>query len=145
MVEPGSNTAANLDAAFAGESMANRKYLFFAEVVTQLGMKDLAKLFKETAHQETEHAFALFRVMHPELTIVNPDSLSEEGKKAIAAKQTLCSGLHSWFSGPRTAPTIEAPFHPPNAGGEFSRVASHSPKWFSDANGAWAVVLGTCQ
>jgi rubrerythrin len=90
MVDPGSNTAANLDAAFAGESMANRKYLFFAEVVGQLGMKDLAKLFKETAHQETEHAFAHFRVMHPELTIANPDSLSEEEKKAIA---TLCLKL----------------------------------------------------
>lgn len=90
MVEPTSNTAANLDAAFAGESMANRKYLFFAEVVGQLGMKDLAKLFKETAQQETEHAFAHFRVMHPELVVEDPQALSEEEKKAIAA---LCLKL----------------------------------------------------
>jgi rubrerythrin len=86
MVESESNTAANLDAAFAGESMANRKYLFFAEVVSQLGMKDLAKLFKETAHQETEHAFAHFRVIHPELVITDAAALSGAEKQAIAAR-----------------------------------------------------------
>ena len=39
------STHANLEAAFGGESMANRKYLFFSEVAKQLGHKDLAKLF----------------------------------------------------------------------------------------------------
>ena len=60
-----SNTAKNLGEAFAGEAMANRKYLFFAEVTRQLGMNELSKLFRETANQETEHAFAHFRLMHP--------------------------------------------------------------------------------
>jgi len=83
--ESDSKTIQNLDAAFAGESMANRKYLFFADVVGKLGMKDLAKLFKETAAQETEHAFAHFRVLHPELNISDPATLTEEEKKAIAA------------------------------------------------------------
>ena len=46
--------------------MANRKYLFFSEVAKQLGHKDLAKLFRDTAAQETEHAFAHFRLLHPE-------------------------------------------------------------------------------
>lgn len=81
-----SSTAANLDAAFAGESMANRKYLFFAEVVNQLGMKDLAKLFRETANQETEHAFAHFRVIHPELVVTDLAALSEADKQTIAAR-----------------------------------------------------------
>ena len=40
------STHANLEAAFGGESMANRKYLFFSEVAKQLGHKDLAKLFR---------------------------------------------------------------------------------------------------
>jgi rubrerythrin len=40
-----STTANNLSEAFGGESMANRKYLFFAEVAKQLGLTDLAKLF----------------------------------------------------------------------------------------------------
>jgi rubrerythrin len=81
-----SNTAKNLEAAFGGESMANRKYLFFAEVTRQLGMSDLSKLFRETANQETEHAFAHFRLLHPELVVEDPAALSEEEKKAIAAR-----------------------------------------------------------
>ncbi len=80
-----SNTAKNLAEAFAGESMANRKYLFFAEVTRKLGMKELSKLFHETANQETEHAFAHFRLMHPELVFDDATSLTEEQKKAIAA------------------------------------------------------------
>lgn len=81
-----SNTAKNLEAAFGGESMANRKYLFFAEVTRKLGMGELSKLFKETANQETEHAFAHFRLLHPELVVDDPATLSEEQKKAIAAR-----------------------------------------------------------
>lgn len=80
-----SNTLKNLDAAFAGESMANRKYLFFAEVARQLGYADLSKLFKETANQETEHAFAHFRLLHPELIVKDPSTLTEAEKKEIAA------------------------------------------------------------
>ncbi len=80
------NTSKNLEAAFGGESMANRKYLFFAEVTRQLGLTELSKLFKETANQETEHAFAHFRLIHPELVIGDGASLSDEEKKAIAAR-----------------------------------------------------------
>ena len=79
-------TAANLEAAFGGESMANRKYLFFAEVARQLGNSELARLFRDTANQETEHAFAHFRLLHPELVIEEPASLSAEQKQAILAR-----------------------------------------------------------
>lgn len=79
-------TAKNLEAAFGGESMANRKYLFFAEVTKKLGMNDLSKLFRETANQETEHAFAHFRLLHPELVVGDPENLSAEEKKKIAAR-----------------------------------------------------------
>ena len=77
------STAANLEAAFGGESMANRKYLFFAEVAKQVGNSELAKLFRDTAAQETEHAFAHFRLLHPELVISDPASLSEDQKQAL--------------------------------------------------------------
>jgi rubrerythrin len=80
------NTAKNLEAAFGGESMANRKYLFFAEVAQQLGMKELSKLFKDTANQETLHAFAHFRLLHPELVVKDASSLTEEEKKKIASR-----------------------------------------------------------
>lgn len=47
----------------------------------QLGMTELSKLFRETANQETEHAFAHFRLMHPELVVNDIASLTEEEKK----------------------------------------------------------------
>ena len=80
------STHANLEAAFGGESMANRKYLFFADVAKQLGHKDLAKLFHDTAAQETEHAFAHFRLLHPELVVSDPEQLSDEEKQAILSR-----------------------------------------------------------
>jgi len=79
-------TEANLEAAFRGESMANRKYLFFAEVAKQVGHTELAKLFRDTAAQETEHAFAHFRLLHPELVIDDPASLSESQKQALLSR-----------------------------------------------------------
>jgi rubrerythrin len=49
-------TKENLQEAFAGESQANRKYLFFAEKAEQEGFKQIAKLFRATAAAETVHA-----------------------------------------------------------------------------------------
>ena len=77
------STQANLEAAFGGESMANRKYPFFADVAKKLGHNALAKLFRETAAQETEHAFAHFRLLHPELVIAEASSLSAEQKQGM--------------------------------------------------------------
>ena len=79
-------TQANLEAAFGGESMANRKYLFFADVAKQLGNAELARLFRDTANQETEHAFAHFRLLHPELVVSNPADLSDNEKQAILSR-----------------------------------------------------------
>ena len=79
-------TLANLEAAFGGESMANRKYLFFADLAKQLGHGDLARLFRDTANQETEHAFAHFRLLHPELVVTDPTSLNPGQKQAILSR-----------------------------------------------------------
>jgi rubrerythrin len=79
-------TQANLEAAFGGESMANRKYLFFADVAKQLGHTELAKLFRDTANQETEHAFAHFRLLHPELVLDDPAALSDAQKQAVLSR-----------------------------------------------------------
>ena len=80
------STQANLEAAFGGESMANRKYLFFAEVAKQLGNSELARLFRDTANQETEHAFAHFRLMHPELVVDDGGALTDGQKQAILSR-----------------------------------------------------------
>ena len=51
-----SNTAVNLQDAFAGESQANRKYLFFAEKADKDGYTQIARLFRAAAEAETVHA-----------------------------------------------------------------------------------------
>ena len=46
----------NLKEAFAGESQANRRYLYFAKVADVEGQPDIAGLFRDTAEGETGHA-----------------------------------------------------------------------------------------
>ena len=52
----GSKTHENLAAAFAGESQANRRYLYFAKVADVEGYPEVAGNFRETAEGETGHA-----------------------------------------------------------------------------------------
>lgn len=52
----GSKTDDNLSQAFAGESQANRKYLFFAEKADKEGQPQVARLFRAAADAETVHA-----------------------------------------------------------------------------------------
>jgi rubrerythrin len=51
-----SKTWINLKDAFAGESQANRRYLYFAKVADIEGYPEIAGNFKETADGETGHA-----------------------------------------------------------------------------------------
>lgn len=51
-----SETLDNLKAAFAGESQANRRYLYFAKVADVEGYPDIAGNFRDTAEGETGHA-----------------------------------------------------------------------------------------
>lgn len=51
-----SKSTENLEAAFAGESQANRKYLFFAEQADKEGHRQIARLFRAAAEAETVHA-----------------------------------------------------------------------------------------
>lgn len=52
----GSKTEENLKAAFAGESQANRRYLYFAQRADVEGYNDVAAVFRSTAEGETGHA-----------------------------------------------------------------------------------------
>ena len=51
-----SKTLDNLKAAFAGESQANRRYLYFAAKADVEGENDVAAVFRSTAEGETGHA-----------------------------------------------------------------------------------------
>jgi len=56
----GSKTEENLKEAFAGESQANRRYLYFAQKADVEGYPDIAALFRSVAEGETGHAFGHF-------------------------------------------------------------------------------------
>jgi len=55
-----SKTLENLKEAFAGESQANRRYLYFAQKADVEGYPDVAALFRSVAEGETGHAFGHF-------------------------------------------------------------------------------------
>jgi rubrerythrin len=69
----GSQTHANLKEAFAGESMANRRYLFFARQADKDGVPEVAELFRDTAEGETGHAFG-----HAEYLVGAGDPATDE-------------------------------------------------------------------
>jgi rubrerythrin len=52
----GTKTEKNLKDAFAGESQANRRYLYFAQKADVEGFNDVAAVFRSTAEGETGHA-----------------------------------------------------------------------------------------
>jgi rubrerythrin len=53
----GSKSLDNLKGAFAGESQANRRYMYFARQADIEGYPDIGGLFRDTAEAETGHAF----------------------------------------------------------------------------------------
>ncbi|MEG0692879.1 MAG: rubrerythrin family protein [Oscillospiraceae bacterium] len=60
----GTKTAANLAAAFAGESQARNKYTFYASKAKKEGYVQIANLFLETAANEKEHAEIWYKLLH---------------------------------------------------------------------------------
>ncbi|MBR6675376.1 MAG: rubrerythrin family protein [Alphaproteobacteria bacterium] len=60
----GSQTEANLWAAFAGESQARNKYTYYASKAKKDGYVQIANLFEETANNEKEHAKIWFKLLH---------------------------------------------------------------------------------
>ncbi len=56
-------TEDNLQTAFAGESQANRRYLFFADKADKEGHPQIARLFRAAAEAETVHARSHFSAM----------------------------------------------------------------------------------
>ena len=86
----GSKTHDNLKAAFAGESQANRRYLYFAKVADVEGYPEIAGNFRETAEGETGHAHGhldyIKKVGDPATGL--PIGGTEENLKASVAGET---------------------------------------------------------
>ena len=60
----GTQTEKNLEAAFAGESMARNKYTYFASKAKKEGFEQIAALFLKTADNEKEHAKMWFKELN---------------------------------------------------------------------------------
>ena len=60
----GSKTEANLQTAFAGESMARNKYTYFASKAKKDGYVQISKIFEETAANEKEHAKLWYKLLN---------------------------------------------------------------------------------
>jgi rubrerythrin len=86
----GTKTHQNLKDAFAGESQANRRYLYFAKVADVEGYPEIAGNFKETADGETGHAHGhldfLKQVGDPATGL--PIGSSDKNLKAAIAGET---------------------------------------------------------
>ncbi|MCL2672069.1 MAG: rubrerythrin family protein [Clostridiales bacterium] len=78
----GTKTEKNLQAAFAGESQAHTKYLYFASRARKDGYEQIGDIFTETAKNEKEHAKLWFKYLHgggvPETSVNLLDAASGE-------------------------------------------------------------------
>src|SRR3981081_1438887 len=86
----GSKTEGNLKAAFAGESQANRRYLYFAAKADVEGQNDVASVFRSTAEGETGHAHGHLEYMEKvgDPATGLPIGRSRENLKAAVAGET---------------------------------------------------------
>ena len=110
----GTQTEKNLEAAFAGESMARNKYTYYASKAKKEGYEQIAALFLKTADNEKEHAKMWFKELHdgmPDTTVNLLDAAdgenyewtdmyaefaktaAEEGFKSLAAKFRLVAAI----------------------------------------------------
>lgn len=87
----GTKTEQNLLKAFAGESQARSRYIYFAGVARKEGYHQIAAVFEETAEQEREHAKRFFKFLEGgmvEITATYPAgiiSTTAENLEAAAA------------------------------------------------------------
>jgi rubrerythrin len=80
--DPKSVTVKNLEAAFAGESMAHIKYRYFARLCRAMGDEATAKVFEDTAEQEIMHAFGHADLLFPKerMSVARALELAIEGE-----------------------------------------------------------------
>jgi rubrerythrin len=106
-------TLKGLQAAFAGESQANRKYTAFAKKADEDGYPQVARLFRAAAAAETVHALSHFRAMdgvgstdtnlkaaiageNYEATVMYPEFIADAQSEGDEAKRGLRSFKNAW-------------------------------------------------
>jgi rubrerythrin len=88
-----SKTFENLKNAFAGESQANRRYLYFAKVADVEGYPEVAMNFRETAEGETGHAHGHLDFMKP---VGDPATGLPIGDTALNLKAAIAGETHEY-------------------------------------------------
>src|SRR5580765_5623441 len=88
-----SKTLNNLKDAFAGESQANRRYLYFAAKADVEGQNDVAALFRSTAEGETGHAHGHLEYME---TIGDPATGLPIGRSRDNLKAAVAGETHEY-------------------------------------------------
>jgi rubrerythrin len=89
----GSKTEKNLKDAFAGESQANRRYLYFAKVADVEGYPEVAMNFRETAEGETGHAHGHLDFLRP---VGDPATGLPIGDTATNLKASIAGETHEY-------------------------------------------------
>ena len=100
----GTKTHDNLKEAFAGESQANRRYLYFAQKADVEGYPDVAALFRSVAEGETGHAFGHFDFLSEvgdPVTGVPVGATTDNLKSAVAGETYEYTEMYPGFA--RTA------------------------------------------
>lgn len=90
----GTQTEKNLQTAFAGESQAHTKYLYYASKAKKDGYVQMGDLFEETARNEKEHAKIWFKLLHGN-TI---PSTEENLKDAAAGENYEWTDMYAGFA-----------------------------------------------
>ncbi|MCP5065949.1 MAG: rubrerythrin [bacterium] len=93
----GSKTHQNLKDAFAGESQANRRYLYFAKQADIEGYPDVGGLFRDTAEAETGHAHGhldYLKAVGDPATDKPIGSTDKNLGAAVAGEAFECTGLY---------------------------------------------------
>ncbi len=88
-----SKTKQNLADAFAGESQANRRYLFFASKADVEGYNDVAAVFRSTAEGETGHAFGHLEYLSE---VGDPATGEPIGGTAANLKSAIAGETHEY-------------------------------------------------
>ncbi len=86
-------TMTNLQEAFAGESQANRRYLFFASKADVEGYNDVASVFRSTAEGETGHAFGHLEFL---IEVGDPATGKPIGDTASNLKSAIAGETHEY-------------------------------------------------
>ena len=93
MALKGSKTEGNLKEAFAGESQANRRYLYFANKADIEGFNDVSAVFRSTAEGETGHAHGHLEYLE---TCGDPATGLPFGETSLNLKTAIAGETHEY-------------------------------------------------